>query len=95
MVRLRASEIAQSFLVVVLKQKIFAEYLISGAQGSANQASITLDHTFSFPLCYNHKVVENFGVLAKSFFERFLSVNGENEHLEKMLNVLLTKLSFK
>lgn len=48
-VRLRPTdEITNAFLYYRLKTNEFADYLISGAQGSANQASITLDDLFSF-----------------------------------------------
>lgn len=40
----------QIFLYYRLKNKDFSYYLISGAQGSANQASITLEDIFSFEL---------------------------------------------
>lgn len=41
---------SQLFLFYRLKLKDFSEYLISGAQGSANQASITLNDIFSFKI---------------------------------------------
>ncbi len=41
---------SQLFLFYRLKLKDFSEYLISGAQGSANQAAITLNDIFSFEI---------------------------------------------
>ncbi len=48
-VRLRGSDlINQVYLYYKLKTTEFADYLISGAQGSANQASITLNDVFNY-----------------------------------------------
>lgn len=48
-VRIRAkSSIDQLFLYYLMKSKEFLNYLIGNAQGSANQASITLNDIFSF-----------------------------------------------
>lgn len=50
-VRLRAiNEIHQLYLYYRLKSQDFSDYLISGAQGSANQASITLNDIFGFSI---------------------------------------------
>ena len=51
MVRLRAKEKAlQLILFTALAGKEFSDYVVSGAQGSANQASVTLKHLFSYKL---------------------------------------------
>ena len=48
-VRMRANaSLIQSFLYYTLKDKNFSDYLLSGAQGSANQASITLKLIFDY-----------------------------------------------
>lgn len=50
-VRLRANHlITQSFLYYSLKNTAFSEYLLNNAQGSANQASITLKDIFAYTL---------------------------------------------
>jgi type I restriction enzyme S subunit len=52
-VRLRVKDAeasSQSFLYYRLKYKDFSDYIVSGAQGSANQASITLKDIFNFNL---------------------------------------------
>jgi len=41
-------EIDQKYLFIALKTKLFSEYLVSTAQGSANQASVTLSDIFSY-----------------------------------------------
>ncbi len=49
--RTKSNEIMnQGFLFYRLKTKDFSDYLIAGAQGSANQASITLNDIFTFEL---------------------------------------------
>ncbi|MBF6631202.1 MAG: restriction endonuclease subunit S [Comamonas sp.] len=48
----------QRYLFYCLKTKDFSNHIISKAQGSANQASITLDAIFSFPIFwsdYSHR----------------------------------------
>ncbi|TDR16750.1 restriction endonuclease subunit S [Marinicella litoralis] len=41
-------ETDQKYLFIALKTKLFSEYLVSTAQGSANQASVTLSDIFSY-----------------------------------------------
>ena len=41
-------EIDQKYLFIALKTKLFSEYLVATAQGSANQASVTLSDIFSY-----------------------------------------------
>lgn len=41
-------QIDQKYLFIALKTKTFSEYLVSTAQGSANQASVTLGDIFSY-----------------------------------------------
>ncbi len=43
-----ACEVDQKYLFIALKTKLFSEYLVSTAQGSANQASVTLSDIFSY-----------------------------------------------
>ncbi|MEK6888808.1 MAG: restriction endonuclease subunit S [Nanoarchaeota archaeon] len=45
------STLDNSFLFYRLRNQDFSDYLISGAQGSANQASITLSSIFRFEFC--------------------------------------------
>jgi type I restriction enzyme S subunit len=50
-VRLRAiKNVNQDFIFYRLKCEDFREYIVTGAQGSANQAAITLNNIFSFQL---------------------------------------------
>ena len=51
MVRLRTiNPLLQNLLFIHLNNKDFLEFVVSGAQGSANQASVTLDHIFSYKI---------------------------------------------
>lgn len=47
-----ASLMDQCFIYYQMKSKEFSSHVVSKAQGSANQASITLDAIFSFPLLW-------------------------------------------
>jgi type I restriction enzyme S subunit len=50
-VRIRSrDQINQNFLYFRLKDRTFSGYIVNNAQGSANQASITLEDIFSFEL---------------------------------------------
>jgi type I restriction enzyme S subunit len=52
MVRIRTiDKKLQLLLFTILSRKEFSEYVISGAQGSANQASVTLKHLFAYNIC--------------------------------------------
>jgi type I restriction enzyme S subunit len=58
-----ASTIDQMFIYYQLKSEHFSNYVISKAQGSANQASITLDSIFSYeihwPSAFERKAIVN------------------------------------
>lgn len=49
-VRITTPVLTQGYLYFSLKNNNFSDFVISGAQGSANQASITLDHIFSYKI---------------------------------------------
>jgi type I restriction enzyme, S subunit len=53
-VRLRSiDKCSQLFLYNSIAKEEFSEHVISGAQGSANQASVTLEHIFCFKIVYS------------------------------------------
>jgi type I restriction enzyme, S subunit len=92
-VRLRAKELTkQLFIYYRLKSKDYLEFVISGAQGSANQASVTLEHIFSFKIIYAKNKDELFLALNK-VNENILKINTENYFLLKMSKLLLSKLA--
>ncbi|MDA9774557.1 hypothetical protein N9B82_06330, partial [Saprospiraceae bacterium] len=47
----------QNYLHLILDSKAYSDYVISGAQGSANQASVTLDHIFTYKILIPSEVV--------------------------------------
>ncbi|WP_082113959.1 restriction endonuclease subunit S [Kiloniella litopenaei] len=96
-VRLRAkNEFLQSYLYFSLSNKTFSSHVISGAQGSANQASVTLDHLFSFGIFLPPN--DQREALASIFNEVFKTIdiaNLENTKLLEALDLLMAKLSLR
>ncbi|MEN6552542.1 MAG: restriction endonuclease subunit S [Methanobacterium sp.] len=88
-VRMRTKDkqsLDQSFLYYRLKTKDFSNYLASGAQGSANQASITLNDIFSFEfLLPDIKEQKHIG--------KILSVLDEKIHLNLRMNQTLEEIA--
>jgi len=92
-VRLRAKKIIeQLFVYYRLKSKDYSEFVISGAQGSANQASVTLEHIFSFKIVVPDKRCDLFLALNK-INDNILKMDAENFYLLNMSNLLLSKLA--
>lgn len=95
MVKIRAKiKLSQIILFQSLIRKEFSDFIISGAQGSANQASVTLDHIFSYQLCYPNenmlaKLSHNFADVASitSVYTR------QNWKLSILKNILLSKMT--
>lgn len=83
--------INQNFLFYLLRSKAFKEYIISTAQGSANQASITLKDIFKFEFEVPEiNTQEKIGNIL-SMFDRKIELNNQtNETLES-----LAKATFK
>jgi len=90
-VRLRAKDnsIDQQFLYYLLKDTKFSNYLVSNAQGSANQASITLNDIYTYeayipPLATQKKIAHILSTLDDK-----IELNRQmNQTLEKMAQVL-------
>lgn len=91
-VRLRVKsneESDQLFLYYLLKNKDFSDYIVSTAQGSANQASITLKdiygYEFAYPEPHHRKVIA--GHL--SSIDRKITINTQtNQTLEEMAQAI-------
>jgi type I restriction enzyme, S subunit len=77
-----------------LREKDFSDYTISGAQGSANQASITLDHTFNFGVLIS-KSQEQFRLYQVFNFisHKISKLKSENYFLSSFKELLLSKLA--
>jgi len=83
----------QGFLYMYLKNSRFMEYIVNRAQGSANQASITLKSIFNFPiLLANPEVMRAFSVQVKLNFEKQDFNSSQTEVLTKLRDSLLPKL---
>lgn len=89
-VRLRAnSKITQDYLYFVLKHKEFSDYLLNSAQGSANQASITLKDIFSYqvllPPLPEQKAIAS---VLSSLDDKIDLLHRQNKTLEAMAETL-------
>ena len=94
-VRLKAKENNwQLFIYYRLKSKYFSDYVISGAQGSANQASVTLEHIFGFKVIMPDKKNKKnlFPILIK-INESISKSTTENYYLSLLKELLLSKLA--
>lgn len=92
-VRLRAKESSKQFFIYYrLMSSDYSEFVISGAQGSANQASVTLEHIFSFKIITPSKD-DNLYLALNKMNDNVLKMNTENYYLLKMSNLLLSKLA--
>jgi type I restriction enzyme S subunit len=92
-VRLRANnKIDQTFLYFTLKDTMFSSYLLNAAQGSANQASITLDDIFSFrfplPSLPEQKAIAS---ILSSLDDKIDLLHRQNKTLEGMAEALFRK----
>jgi type I restriction enzyme S subunit len=83
----------QGFLHFNLKNSRFMSYIINRAQGSANQASITLKSIFDFPmLIANDDVMRHFSDQVKFNFDKQNLNDEEIQSLTRLRDTLLPKL---
>lgn len=91
-VRLRAktnNSIDQEYLFYALKSPRFSDYLVSTAQGSANQASITLKDIFSYEVEWPDQPVRSFIASVLGGIRRKIQINNQvNETLEQMAQAI-------
>ncbi|WBL71082.1 restriction endonuclease subunit S [Serratia liquefaciens] len=91
-VRLRVVDedlVNQKYLYISLKTKDFSEYLISKAQGSANQASITLSDIFSYSIPWGTYAQRKFIVsVIDSINSKIVNAKRINQTLEQMAQAL-------
>lgn len=94
-VRIRAKEIkSQVFIFYSLSNQYFSDYVLSGAQGSANQASVTLEHLFNYKIIYpNNEIGEILYCKFNSFNKVIMKNRKENHYLNVMKSILLSKLA--
>ena len=89
-VRIRSCNLLnQSFLYYILKDRTFSGYIVNNAQGSANQASITLDDIFSFefnlPPLPEQKAIAS---VLSSIDDKIDLLHRQNKTLEAMAETL-------
>lgn len=83
----------QGFLHCSLKNRRFMEYIVNRAQGSANQASITLKSIFKFPiLLANNEVMRAFSTQIKINFDKQNLNYQQIQNLTSLRDLLLPKL---
>ncbi|MGL4675164.1 MAG: restriction endonuclease subunit S [Wohlfahrtiimonas sp.] len=89
-VRLRANRLLdQKYLFYSLRDNVFSSYLLNNAQGSANQASITLNDIFSYvfklPTLPEQKTIAD---VLSALDDKIDLLQRQNETLEKMAETL-------
>jgi type I restriction enzyme S subunit len=95
MVRIRTiDKKLQLLLFTILSRKEFSEYVISGAQGSANQASVTLKHLFAYNICLPNEenLIKICDAIDKIYNMSSLK-NKESFLLQKALGIIHSKMS--
>ncbi|HIF9176009.1 TPA: restriction endonuclease subunit S [Photobacterium damselae] len=79
----------QSFLYYLLKNKDFSDYIVSTAQGSANQASITLKDIYGYEFAYPEQQHRKKIASYLTSIDRKISLNTQtNQTLEQMAQAI-------
>lgn len=94
-VRLRAKDkMLGNHIYYSLVENKFSEYVISGAQGSANQASVTLDHLFNYKIqIADSKTEDKFDQVMKKINSSVSIIISQNHHLTIMKDLILNLMS--
>jgi len=89
-VRIKSNgEIDNTFLYYRLKSQIFSMYLVANAQGSANQASITLEDIFSYMFLLPSKTEQKaIASVLSSLDDKINLLHRQNKTLEQMAETL-------
>ena len=83
------SSVDQKYLFIVLKTKLFSEYLVSTAQGSANQASVTLSDIFSYEVEWPEKEIRESIVSMIDSMNQKITLNRQtNQTLEQIAQAI-------
>ncbi len=91
MVRIRFNNDNLEFVYQQLIKKHFSDYLISGAQGSANQASITLDDIFQFKVTLPKTSINT--LIFKNIFNQIDLLIVEKLKLISLQSILLSRMT--
>ena len=96
-VRLRARRKSLQLLIYyALSNENYSSYVISGAQGSANQASVTLDHLFAFKLILpDSSIEERFCATINKLCKYKSDFENETFHLSKLRDIVLVGIAQK
>jgi type I restriction enzyme S subunit len=94
-VRFRAKKIeSQLFIYYRLIDKDFSDFVISGAQGSANQASVTLEHMFNFNITVpSSKFGPHLYFTFNMLNQNVMIKRKANYYLESLKDILLSKIA--
>jgi type I restriction enzyme S subunit len=85
--------IHQGFLYYNLKSMKFMDFIVNRAQGSANQASITLKSIFSYPIIMaNHDILDSFSSIVKRSIDQQNVNLKQTETLTQLRDTLLPQL---
>jgi len=88
-IRVVEGQLNQSFLFYLLKSQQFCSYIVSSAQGSANQASITLDDIFSFKfLCWPLPTQKTIAHILSTLDDKIELNRKMNQTLESMAQAI-------
>ncbi|MCG7932636.1 MAG: restriction endonuclease subunit S [Candidatus Thiodiazotropha lotti] len=83
------SSVDQKYLFIALKTKLFSEYLVSTAQGSANQASVTLSDIFSYEVEWPEKEIRESIVRVIDSMNQKIKLNRQtNQTLEQIAQAI-------
>ncbi|MBK6545789.1 MAG: restriction endonuclease subunit S [Saprospiraceae bacterium] len=94
-VRLRTLDSnGQIFIYYRLRSNEFTDYVVSGAQGSANQASVTLEHVFKFrTVMPDKRSSDQLFKPLNLINNKVAKLNTENHYLSLLRDLLLSKLA--
>ncbi|AJI72408.1 predicted protein [Francisella tularensis subsp. novicida GA99-3548] len=84
----------QEYLHQHLITKKYSEYVVSGAQGSANQASVTLNHLFEYKFIIPDSVIIDKACDTFSMVNKIINnFAQENSYLHGLKEILLSKMT--
>lgn len=91
MVRFRIDSDLNEIIYQYLIDKKFSEFLLSGAQGSANQASITLEHIFNYKIIITSE--NSFNKALNQYYQFIDNYINQNQKLTQLQSLLLSRLA--
>jgi type I restriction enzyme S subunit len=84
----------QEYLYQHLNTKKYSKYVVSGAQGSANQASVTLNHLFEYKFIVPDSIsIDKFDSIFDKINKNIHNTIQENYYLLNLKEILLSKMA--